>query len=278
MYRKAVVKSYDRENHSATVQIVGSLAVWLPDVPVSQAIPPDDVLPGRFVSVLSLDPNNPADMIITSLWGGVPAPFSLASSAWGIIQDFRDFTTATTGGGSTFNSFKDATLSTVNVNNTSTARIYMAWLPNPWLNTKRIAFHIALTRGFSYSDVNNYCWITIRLATTAANPTANAIGWRIDDGALKGLVYEGGGGGAGLEITDLSTSMTTNQEYMLSVVFTPGTGVEWFVNGVSKGSTETEPSTTIANPNISFTASAIANGGFGGEVFIMTRWAYDVEV
>ena len=28
MYRKAVVKSYDSATHTATVQIVGSLAVW----------------------------------------------------------------------------------------------------------------------------------------------------------------------------------------------------------------------------------------------------------
>ncbi len=73
MIKKAILKSFDSLNHKATVQIVGSLSSWLENVPVSQAIAAADMVAGRSVAVLSLDPGNPADCVVIALWPGVPS-------------------------------------------------------------------------------------------------------------------------------------------------------------------------------------------------------------
>ena len=73
MIKKAILKSFDSVNHKATVQIVGSLSSWLENVPVSQAITAADMVAGRSVAVLFLDPGNPADCVVVALWPGVPS-------------------------------------------------------------------------------------------------------------------------------------------------------------------------------------------------------------
>jgi hypothetical protein len=72
--RRAVVKSYDAASHKASVQIAGSLAVWLEDVRVATNIPAADVVAGRPCSVLFLDEHNPADAVILEVHGALPSP------------------------------------------------------------------------------------------------------------------------------------------------------------------------------------------------------------
>jgi hypothetical protein len=69
---RATIKSYDATTHSATVQIAGSLAVWLDGVPVSDGIAPADVVAGRECGVIFFTDDNPADAAIVTIHNAVP--------------------------------------------------------------------------------------------------------------------------------------------------------------------------------------------------------------
>jgi len=68
MFKKGVLKAFDSGTYTATVQIAGSLSVWLEDVPVSRGIPIAEMVTGRNVAVIFLDPGNPADTVIVAVW------------------------------------------------------------------------------------------------------------------------------------------------------------------------------------------------------------------
>ena len=67
MVKKGVLKAFDSGTYTATVQISGSLAVWLEDVPVSRGIPTAEMVPGRNVAVIFLDPGNPDDAVVVAV-------------------------------------------------------------------------------------------------------------------------------------------------------------------------------------------------------------------
>ena len=67
MVKKAILRSFDSIDYTATVQIVGSLASWLEDVPFSRAIPSAELQPGRTVAVLFFSPTNPSDALIVAV-------------------------------------------------------------------------------------------------------------------------------------------------------------------------------------------------------------------
>ena len=68
MIKKAILKSFDLADYTATIQIVGSLSSWLQDVPVSRAIPSAEMVAGRFCTLLLFDPSNPQDSVIVAVW------------------------------------------------------------------------------------------------------------------------------------------------------------------------------------------------------------------
>ena len=68
MIRKGILKAWDVGTYTATVQIIGSLSVWLEDIPTSRAIASAEMVSGRSVAVLSLDPGNPSDCIVIAVW------------------------------------------------------------------------------------------------------------------------------------------------------------------------------------------------------------------
>jgi hypothetical protein len=68
MIKKGILKSFDSGNYLATVQIEGSLSVWLENIPVSRAIPASEMTSGRSVAVLFHDPANPSDAVIIAVW------------------------------------------------------------------------------------------------------------------------------------------------------------------------------------------------------------------
>jgi hypothetical protein len=69
---RATVKSCDASTHSATVQISGSLAVWLDAVPVSAGIAPADVVAGRECGVIFFTDDNPTDAAVVTIHNVVP--------------------------------------------------------------------------------------------------------------------------------------------------------------------------------------------------------------
>ena len=66
--RKGTVKSFDSGSYKATIQMVGSLATWLQNVPVARNIPTAEVVGGRSCAVLLFDPAKPADAVVVAVY------------------------------------------------------------------------------------------------------------------------------------------------------------------------------------------------------------------
>jgi hypothetical protein len=68
MIKKGILKSFDSGTYLASVQIIGSLSVWLDNVPTSRAIANTDMVAGRNVAVLFINPSNFSDAVIIAVW------------------------------------------------------------------------------------------------------------------------------------------------------------------------------------------------------------------
>ena len=68
MIKKGILKSFDSNTYLATVQIAGSLSVWLENIPTSRAIPSSEMVSGRNIAVLFLDFSNPSDCAVIAVW------------------------------------------------------------------------------------------------------------------------------------------------------------------------------------------------------------------
>ena len=66
--RRGEVKSFDSGAYTATVQIAGSLSVWLADVPVARNIPTGEMTAGRRCAVLLFDESNPQDAVVIAVY------------------------------------------------------------------------------------------------------------------------------------------------------------------------------------------------------------------
>jgi hypothetical protein len=68
MIKKGTLKSFNSGTYLATVQIAGSLSVWLENIPTSRAIAASDMISGRNVAVLFIDAGNPSDCVVIAVW------------------------------------------------------------------------------------------------------------------------------------------------------------------------------------------------------------------
>lgn len=68
MIRKGILKAFNSTPYTATIQIEGSLSVWLEDVPVNQGIETADMVTGRNVSVTFHGEGNPSDAVVVVVW------------------------------------------------------------------------------------------------------------------------------------------------------------------------------------------------------------------
>ena len=66
--RRGVIKAFDSANYTATVQVAGSLSVWLEGVPVSRGLPAAEVVAGRNCALLLFDEGNPGDTVVTAVY------------------------------------------------------------------------------------------------------------------------------------------------------------------------------------------------------------------
>ncbi|HVP05922.1 MAG TPA: hypothetical protein VMT90_09630, partial [Dehalococcoidia bacterium] len=69
---RGIIKSYDSGSHHASVQLAGSLAVWLDSLPVSDAIEPPEVVAGRECGVLFFTDDDPTDACVVSIHNATP--------------------------------------------------------------------------------------------------------------------------------------------------------------------------------------------------------------
>jgi len=68
MIKKGILKAFDAPTHTATVQIIGSLSVWLDKVPTTLGIAAVDMVAGHYVAVLTPDPGQPGDSVVIAVW------------------------------------------------------------------------------------------------------------------------------------------------------------------------------------------------------------------
>jgi len=66
--RRGVLHAFDSANYKATVEIAGSIAVWLSGIPVARNIASGELVAGRNVCVIFFDAANPNDAVLTAVW------------------------------------------------------------------------------------------------------------------------------------------------------------------------------------------------------------------
>jgi hypothetical protein len=66
--RQGVLKAWDSANWLATVQLTGSLQLWLKTVPVSRSIAGIEMVVGRKVAVILFDPTNHTDAVVVAVY------------------------------------------------------------------------------------------------------------------------------------------------------------------------------------------------------------------
>jgi hypothetical protein len=66
--RKGVIKGFDSGSYKATVQVAGSLSVWLEGVPVSRNIPSSEMVAGRRCALIFFDETNPQDAVLVAVY------------------------------------------------------------------------------------------------------------------------------------------------------------------------------------------------------------------
>jgi hypothetical protein len=66
--KKAVLRNFNSTGYRATVQITGSLKVYLEDISVARNIPAGEMTVGRKVAVLFFDEHNPAEAVVIAVY------------------------------------------------------------------------------------------------------------------------------------------------------------------------------------------------------------------
>ena len=68
MVEKVILVSFDAGSYTATVRPYGSLSVHLSGIPVSRAIPPSEMVAGRYCAILAFDEGNPVDSVVAAVF------------------------------------------------------------------------------------------------------------------------------------------------------------------------------------------------------------------
>lgn len=68
MIRKGILRAWDSGTYKATVELMGSERVMLEKVPVSRGIPTAEMVLGRKVVPVLLNPSNPQDAVVVGVY------------------------------------------------------------------------------------------------------------------------------------------------------------------------------------------------------------------
>ena len=66
--RKAILKSFNPGNYTATVQISGSYKAYLEGIPVARNLPAAEMALGRKVAVIFFDEHNPKEAVVIAVY------------------------------------------------------------------------------------------------------------------------------------------------------------------------------------------------------------------
>jgi len=162
--------------------------------------------------------------------------FGKAINAWQWEIAFYDLTTTVSGSGEIYEQGYGTFYIKTNTTSGSTARgigYSFGWFT--FGSSHWFEWYIYVThRG---STTNGRTWIKIDI-DTAADPTDEAFGFRLDGDALKGIVHNG----TSLTVVDLNTTFNSGSSYQLFIKIVPGDKIYWYVNGIEKGNSSNIPS------------------------------------
>ncbi len=66
--RKAILRSFDSGNYTATVQIAGSYKVYLEDIAVARNLPAAEMTTGRKAAVVFFDDYSPKEAVVIAVY------------------------------------------------------------------------------------------------------------------------------------------------------------------------------------------------------------------
>ena len=66
--RKGILKDFDSEDYTATLQLTGSYKAYLEGVPVARNLSVSEMTVGRKVAVFSFDENNAREMVVIAVY------------------------------------------------------------------------------------------------------------------------------------------------------------------------------------------------------------------
>ena len=66
--KRGTLRAFDSGTYSASVEVAGSISVWLTGVPVARNIASGELTAGRNVALLLFDPANPKDIVLAAVW------------------------------------------------------------------------------------------------------------------------------------------------------------------------------------------------------------------
>ncbi|HUV76181.1 MAG TPA: hypothetical protein VMW00_06015 [Dehalococcoidales bacterium] len=66
--RKAVLRSFNSGNYTATVQLAGGYKVYLEDVTVARNLPVAEMTSGRKAAVIFFDEYNPKEAVVVAVY------------------------------------------------------------------------------------------------------------------------------------------------------------------------------------------------------------------
>ena len=66
--RKGILKSFNGGNYTATIQLAGSLKVYLGEITVARNLPPEEMVAGRKVVVVFFDQHNAREAVVVAVY------------------------------------------------------------------------------------------------------------------------------------------------------------------------------------------------------------------
>ena len=66
--RKAILKSFNSGDYTATVQLASSFKVYLEDIAVARNLPSAEMIAGRKVAVIFFDEHNPKEAVVVAVY------------------------------------------------------------------------------------------------------------------------------------------------------------------------------------------------------------------
>ncbi len=66
--KKAILRSFNSGNHTATVQLASSFKVYLEDIAVARNLPSAEMITGRKTAVVFFDEHNPKEAVVIAVY------------------------------------------------------------------------------------------------------------------------------------------------------------------------------------------------------------------